>query len=362
MSDRSTRVTFVGPVPPITGGIASHSACLLRALADCEIDVHVISWESQYPKRLFKGSGIDASAAPYPGAEFSLRWWDPTSWLRAGRRAAGTDLLIMPWVTPVHAIPQRIIEAMSHAPLSLLVHNAVPHERMPFDARLASWVMGRASQIVVHAQSVAADVRALAPSVPVAVVPLPTQLPVEPAALPDPPPPLRLLCLGFVRRYKGFDLALDALRVLRDRGVDARLTIAGEVWEDAGAWTKRVNDPEVKDAVTFVDRYVPNAELVQILREHHIVLAPYRSATQSGVLPLALAAGRPVVATDVGGLREALRDGVDGRLVPVGDVPALSDAIEEVAKDLDGYAARAASTSLSWSDVARALLAPIQAV
>ena len=81
----------------------------------------------------------------------------------------------------------------------------------------------------------------------------------------------------------------------RDRGVDARLTIAGEVWEDAGAWTKRVNDPEVKDAVTFVDHYLPDAEVVQIVSEHHILLAPYRSATQSGVLPLALATGRPVV-------------------------------------------------------------------
>jgi glycosyltransferase involved in cell wall biosynthesis len=168
-------------------------------------------------------------------------------------------------------------------------------------------------------------------------------------------PPLRLLCFGFVRDYKGFDIAVAALRRLHDRGVDARLTIAGEVWGDAAPWYQHAREL----GITLIPRYLTDAEVVDLVASHHLLVAPYRSATQSGPVSLAFGSGRPVVATSVGGLQEAVTDGVNGRLVPPGDVAALSDAIEEVSKDLEGYARGAGATRLTWSHVADALLAPV---
>ena len=346
------RVTFVGPVPPLPGGISQHSARVVEALRNCGADVTVVSWASQYPPVLYKGSKRDPDAQPFPGARFLLRWWDPTSWVRAGRIAKQSDLLVMPWVTPVHAVPQRTIAATAGVPVSYLVHNAIPHERMPFDERLAHASMHRAAQIVVHAQAVAADVHLLAPGVPVAIVPHPPQLPIVAEPLP-PRPPLRLLCLGLVRHYKGFDIAVEAVRTLRQRGVDVQLTIAGEMWDDHEEWERRVAAPDLEGAVTLVARYLADDEMGVRLAQHHMLIAPYRSATQSGVLSLAFAAHRPVVATDVGGLREAIDERGGGAVVPPEDAGALADAIIKVADDLDGASTRAGATSWTWDDVAR---------
>jgi glycosyltransferase involved in cell wall biosynthesis len=353
-----TKITFAGPVPPIAGGIASHSACTIGALRETDADVRVVSWASQYPKLLYKGSGIDPQSTPFPGAEFSLRWWDPTSWARTGRRARHDDLLVLPWVTPVHAVPQWFMHAAARGvPMSLMVHNAIPHERIfgPLDTQLAKFVMRRAAQIVVHAEILREKVNELAPGVPVEVVMHPPQLPVKPTPLPH-APPLRLLCLGFVRDYKGFDLAVDALRVLRERGVAVELTIAGEIWGDPAPWGARAQEP----GVTLLGRYLPDDEVVGLLASHHVLVAPYRSATQSGPIALAFGAGRPVVASAVGGLAEAVTDGENGRLVEPDNVDALVAGIQNVGNDLERYAKAAAATDWQWRDVASALLRPVR--
>ncbi len=349
------RVTFIGPVPPHSGGIAQHSARVVEALRSCGAEVTVLSWASQYPRALYKGAARGRWGAPFPGARFLLRWWDPVSWIRAGRIARRGDLLVMPWVTPVHAVPQRVAAGVARVPVALMMHNVLPHERMPLDAALARHSLRRAARVVAHASTVADLVHRLAPGVPTRVVPCPPLLPIAPRPLP-PRPPLRLLCLGLVRRYKGFDLAVDAVRVMLARGADVQLTIAGEIWEDEKAWRRRVASPDLGGRVTLIARYQADEEIAALLAAHHVLLAPYRSATQSAVLPLAFAAHRPVVATDVGGLREAVEDGGGGVIVPPEDPERLAAAVIDLARDLEGAAARAAATSWTWEAVARALL------
>jgi glycosyltransferase involved in cell wall biosynthesis len=287
-----------------------------------------------------------------------LRWFDPTSWLRAGRVARETDLLVFPWVTPFHAFAQRTMEVAARVPVSIMVHNVLPHEHMPFETPLARWVLRRADTAVVHAQAVCDALHAIAPDVRVHVIPMPPTLPIQSSKLPI-LPPLKLLCLGYVRPYKGFDLAVDAVQRLTKRGLDVRLTIAGQVWTEKELWSARIADPELDGRVQLIDRYLADDEVALQLRDHHIVVLPYRSGTQSAVVPLAFAAGRPVVATTVGGLPEVVDDGVTGRLIPPDDVESLAAAIEDVSVDLARYAAASANAAWHWEDVARALLTPL---
>jgi glycosyltransferase involved in cell wall biosynthesis len=84
-------------------------------------------------------------------------------------------------------------------------------------------------------------------------------------------------------------------------------------------------------------------------------VAPYTQAAQSGVIPLALAAGRPVVATDVGGLPEAVRDGIDGVITPANDPAAFAAGVRRALDDLPRLADGAAHSATSWDDVATAL-------
>ena len=103
-------------------------------------------------------------------------------------------------------------------------------------------------------------------------------------------------------------------------------------------------------------RYAADDEVNDLLAKHHAALLPYRSATQSGIAPIALAAGRPVVATAVGGLRDVIRDGQNGTLAEPGDAASLAEAIERCAADLPTLAAGTTSSASTWDDVAAAVV------
>lgn len=349
------RATFVGPVPPLRSGIAQHGGHLSGAMAE-SADVTVLSWQHQYPKWLFRRAQVDADAVPHPTARFMLRWWDPTTWWRAGRIARGGDLLVFAWTTPFHALAYRVIMALARGvPTVAVVHNAVPHERLPLQRPLTRWVVSRCTGIVVHARTIADEIAEMAGPIEAAVTPHPPNITVEPQPLPD-RREMRLLFFGFVRHYKGVDVAIDAVALLNERGVRCRLTIAGELWDPVDTWHDMIADRGLTDLVELRTRYVPDTEVSAVLAEHHAVVLPYRTASQSGIAPLALAAGRPVIATRVGGLEEVVVDGVNGALADPGDASSLADAIQRCVDDLDAIAAKAADEPLSWNDTVAAVL------
>jgi glycosyltransferase involved in cell wall biosynthesis len=218
--------------------------------------------------------------------------------------------------------------------------------------------------VLVHSQVVADELRALASPKSVVVTPMPSLIPLEPTPLP-PRPPLKLLFLGFVRPYKGLDDGLAALKILVERGMNVELTVAGEFWEPVDTWRRRVSELGLAERVHLRPGYASDAEVAELLASHHAVLAPYRSATQSGVVPLAFAAGRPVVATAVGGIPERIVDGGpagNGVLSPPRDPSALAVAIERVGQGLEQLATGARAGAVGWSavgdDLLRALAPP----
>ncbi len=345
---------FVGPVPPIRGGIAAHTASLVSTARLQGVDTRLVSWASQYPRALYRRDERDETAAPFPGAEWLLSWNNPTSWRAAGHHLRGRGLVVAPWTVPVHALHYRAIFSAAEAPYALVVHNVHPHERIPGSRHAAQWIFRRASRLVVHSMTLADQCRELAPTVPVSVVPMPPLLPVVQRPLPS--GPVRLLCLGYLRDYKGTDIAIRAVRSLLDRGADVSLSVVGEPWDgDSAPWTSLVRDLSLDGRVHLDLRYVGDEELCELIADHHMLLAPYRSATQSGIVSQALAAGRPVVATAVGGLPELVTDGVNGAIAPPDCSIGFADAVERALGSIPALAAAAVDGSGRWSDVVDAL-------
>ena len=349
------RIAYVGPVPPHRGGIAQHGRQTVEAFRRLGHDVEIESWRSLYPKGLFKGEQPTGLPRREGDLRFRLRWWHPLTWVLAGRRCRDVDLIVFPWVTPVHAVPLFVLLRVAGRPAVSFVHNPEPHERMPFSKLLLRLVMARTEGAVVHAETAADGVRERADVDRVEITPHPPNLEIEPAPMPD-PVPLRLLFLGFVRAYKGVDLAIDAMAELQRRGCDVRLTIAGDFWEDPAPMREDLATRMLGDVVELRVGYVPDEKIGPTLAEHHIVVAPYRTATVSGIAPLAFAAGRPIVVTPVGGLPEAIADGENGVVAVAVDPVAVADAILAAAADLDRLAAGAAASASRWEDVADALL------
>ncbi|HVS14502.1 MAG TPA: glycosyltransferase family 4 protein [Thermoanaerobaculia bacterium] len=173
-----------------------------------------------------------------------------------------------------------------------------------------------------------------------------------------------VLLFGTLARYKGVDLALEAHARLLRRCPDARLVVvgfplAGFDVEEHRRLAQRLG---VGDATRLVPRYVPSEEVAAWMELAAVALFPYRDVSQSGALQVALSFGVPTVATAVGGLSEAVRQGVTGLLVPPADPEALAAALEalltdrELASRLGSRAAAESRSRYGWDRVAARVL------
>lgn len=166
-----------------------------------------------------------------------------------------------------------------------------------------------------------------------------------------------VLSFGVLRPYKGIDVLVEAFRELDG----AELWIVGRPWMDVAPL--RAAAAHAAGTVRFVDRFVAERELPAYFRRADVVALPYRDIDQSGVLYTALAFGKPIVASEIGGFAEVAKD--HGALVPVppGDADALREALVRLVSDPEARAAQAeraagaAAGPFSWDDIARRTLA-----
>jgi glycosyltransferase involved in cell wall biosynthesis len=138
---------------------------------------------------------------------------------------------------------------------------------------------------------------------------------------------LELLFFGFVRSYKGVDLLLEAMHFLRDR--DIFLTIAGEWWINERNSKEFIEKKKLSTKIEIANRYLKAEEVSAYFCRADVIVLPYRDASGTGVIPLAYHYGKPVIATNVGGLPELVDDKISGFLIPPRDSRALAGAIEK---------------------------------
>jgi glycosyltransferase involved in cell wall biosynthesis len=357
------RLCYVGPVPPQRGGIAQHGARLVEALGAAGHEVNVEAWGAPYPKRLYPG---DQSDTVPPGAVLqmagaatvrrTLTWWNPVSWWLAGRRARSHDAVIIPWWSTSQGAAVRTVLAASGRGTRavMLAHNVLPHERHWGDRAITLFALRHVDAAVVHTEDVADQLRNVLGNVPTWGAALPPILVVPVRPLP-PGPPWHVLVFGHVRTYKGLDLALATVKELVLRDVPVTVTVAGQFWGPIEPWLDRLQELGLDGVVRLCPGYVADGDLDALFADHHLVLAAYRSATQSGVVPLAASAGRASVVTPVGGLSGQVVNGVDGVVATGLSPPEVADAVELALGKLGELGDRAAAGVPRWVDVARAV-------
>ena len=333
------RIAMIGPLPPFRGGIARHTMALARALAS-RTSLLVVSYTRQYPKRLYPGaSDIDPAARRLaePWSRYLLDSLDPRTWRRTldAILAHKPDAVLIPWWTvywaPCTAYLARGL-ARRNVPVHFICHNVVDHEAAAWKRELARLALKRGSGFVVQSDAERTQLATLLPGARIVVHPHPVfdRLP-EPANELPRRAKLELLFFGFVRPYKGLDLLLRAMAL--PGAHDAMLTIAGEFWEKVERSRTLVAGLGIAERVELIDRYVDDREAAALFARADAIVLPYRAATGSGVLGLALQAGKPVIASRVPGIAEMVRDGETGILVEPGSPDALAAAIASMSAE-----------------------------
>ena len=141
--------------------------------------------------------------------------------------------------------------------------------------------------------------------------------------------PTMLLFFGRITTYKGLDILLKAYKQVVDR-YPVRLVIAGE--GDLQPYQELIKTtPDVE----VINRWIIEEEIPGIFQQADIVILPYTSASQSGVIPIAAGFGLPVIATRTGGIPEQIENEENGLLVDPGTVDQLVDAIARLINDPD---------------------------
>ena len=298
---------------------------------------------------------------PHPPYQVDERFyrWSPARGRRAARlaqhvpdmlryRARGADVVHFQWL-PVQAVDGLLLPRVR--PRLLTAHDVMPREPRPGQLRAQRRLYERMDAIVVHSRhgrSRLVDDLGVDPArvevIPHGAFTHLTELP--PAPLPrelqETDRPVVLL-FGLIRPYKGLDVLLEAWRGIDD----AELWVVGRPF---GVDLPASPPPGVR----FVPRFVADVEIPALFRRAELVVLPYREIDQSGVLFTALAFGRPLLLSDVGGFPEI--DAAEH--VPAGDPVALRDALRALLADparrdaMAAASARAASEQFSWDAIA----------
>jgi glycosyltransferase involved in cell wall biosynthesis len=364
-SEQKLRLGFVGPTLPYRSGVAQHTTMLHRALKKAA-ELTTLSFSRQYPAWLFPG---ESDRDPFneghvePGVEYLIDSLNPQTWMRAVERLrqARIEALVIPWWT-VYFAPCFLY--LKHAcrragiPVVFLCHNVSDHEASTYKVLLSKMVLRGARGYCVQSRSEEARLAELLPGARIVVHPHPLydQFPPASEKLPR-RAPLELLFFGIVRPYKGLDVLLEAMALVERR--DVHLSVVGEFWKDEKSMIRRIGELGLRDRVDVEARFVSDQEAANHFARCDAVILPYRSASGTGIIPMAYHYAKPVIASRVGGIIDAVVDGRTGFLVEPESPIALARAIDQVTPE--GLAALAPNiekfkAGMSWEGLSDTLI------
>lgn len=340
------KIILIGPVYPYKGGISHYTGLMYRELAKRH-DVEMISYKMQYPKFLFHKEQRDYSNDSFKieNAQYRLHTANPFNIVRTARYIGRKkpDMVVIQWWHPYFAPCYFLLARfMGRQNITFVCHNVFPHERFPMDKKLTKLALNNGSHFIVHAKEEARELEKIQPAPDYVVTPHPTynafrfegvcreqareQLHIGPEEK-------IMLFFGYVREYKGLKYLLNAMPQICGEDDQIRLWVVGEFGSDKEEYRELIRELELTGKVRVQDSYTPDREVEKYFAAADLVVLPYISATQSGIVQIAYGFTKPVVVTDVGGLPDVVEDGSTGYIVEPGNSGAIAEAVSRFFKE-----------------------------
>lgn len=335
------KIAMIGPVHPYKGGIAHYTDLLCRALREDGNEVQLYTFKFQYPKLLYKKPQKDMKSSGFGtnDADFCIHTLNPFNWIKvAGRiKKQKPELIILQWWHPYFApCFWSICKLLRREKILFVCHNVFPHERFPLDRLLTKWTLGCGRYFITQSKMDARDLLSVKHDAVYRVTPHPTygmfcrqgmsmqkareQLQIDQGQR-------VLLFFGFVRKYKGLQYLLEAMKLLKERDFKVQLWVVGDFGEDKDEYVEQIRTFEIGDQVQMVQGYVPDDEVEKYFAASDLVVLPYLSATQSGIVQIAFGFEKPVLVTEVGGLPDVVTNGKTGYVVKPRSAEMIAEAI-----------------------------------
>jgi len=338
------KIIIAGTAYPYRGGLAAYNERLAKQFISEGHEVEIITFKLQYPSFLFPGK-TQFSDTEQPEKLIIRRLMNsvnPFNWISTGLtiRRMKPDILIfkywLPFMAPCLGTIGRIASGNKHTKVICIFDNVVPHEKRPGDRILTKYFLKPLHAAIAMSKKVLDDFSSFRPTIPAKLSPHPLfdnfgDDPGKTAAcdyLKIEKEINYILFFGFVRAYKGLDLLIEAFALCNARTEKkVKLIIAGEFYEDKEPYLTLIDNKNLKGDVLLFSDFINDDEVKYFFGACDIIAQPYRSATQSGVTQIAYNFNKPMIVTDVGGLREIVPDGQCGYVVTT-EPRAIADALD----------------------------------
>lgn len=338
------KIALLGPAYPHRGGIAQFIAILAQELQKAGHTVKIFSFINQYPSILFPGKDqFDTGGLQIPiEIEPVLTPYNPLTWGTAICKINdwNPDLLILKYWIPFFAVAFgyviRRLKKRCNLKVVYIIDNIEFHEKWMFAESLTKYALSKADYYITMSNAVYQTALKLLkrenttyllhhPNYDFYTQRIFTRAEaLQRLTIEDKP---TFLFFGYIKKYKGLDILLYAAKKIFKAIPDSQLLIAGEVYGEDLTYIDIINKENIANSVVFHNRFISNEDVAAYFSVADVTVLPYRSATQSGITQLAFSFDCPVIATDVGGLKEVIRDGENGYIVPAEDSEALANAV-----------------------------------
>ncbi|HUS02680.1 MAG TPA: glycosyltransferase family 4 protein [Chitinophagaceae bacterium] len=336
------KIIIIGSAYPLRGGgIASYNERLAREFMSQGYDTSIYTFSLQYPKFLFPGTTQYSTEPPPADLKIKVRInsINPFNWIKVGNELKNIkpDIIVvrywLPFMGPCFGTILRRVKKNRHTKVICIADNIIPHEKRLGDISFTKYFVKPVDAFITMSKKVLQDLQQFVKNKPSQFVPHPLYDNFGEKVSKDDarqklgihPEDKVILFFGFIRKYKGLDILLKVMAVLKHQGQKIKLLIAGEFYGDKSVYEDLIDGLEIRDNLILHTHFIADSEVKYYLCAADCVVQPYRNATQSGVTPLAYHFERPMIVSNVGGLP----DMVPGKVGLVAE-PDANDIAEKI--------------------------------
>ena len=327
------KIVIIGPTSPYRGGNSLFISHLYDILKD-KFQVKIYNYKLLYPSLFFPGT------TQYDKSEKTIKKTpniriinsiSPLNWIRVALqlKKENADLVVFDWWHPFfslcHFTISLLIRKEYHRKIIFITENVVSHESNLIDKLLTKIGLKNASAFLVLSNKVADELGSFVNDEKIYKSELPVydcyknQETIDIESLKSEfgysSENKVLLFFGYVRKYKGLDVLLEAMSDLISSDNSFRLLVVGEFYDDENNYQTIISKLNIRNYVQIINRFVPNEEVEKYFMLAECVVLPYKDATQSGVLNIAYGFQKPAIVTNVGGLAEFVDNEKTGIIV-----------------------------------------------
>ncbi len=344
MNQKKKKIIIVGPAYPYRGGNSLFVSFVFDALKD-SFDVKIYNYKLLYPTFLFPGttqfdnSNVLIKKAPNERIVNSI---NPFNWISTALKIKNenADLVVFDWWHPFfgvcHFTISTLIKKYYKRKILFITENVVSHEGNFIDRSLTRLGLLYASNFLALSEVVEKELRTISKSKKIFRSELPVYDCYQQEELNSTKSEFGfseddkvLLFFGYVRKYKGLDILLDAFPKISELFPGIKLLVVGEFYDSPDEYLNKIKSNNIEKNVILINNFVPNEEVGKYYSASDIVILPYRSATQSGILNIAYGFVKPVIVTRVGGLSEFVKEEKTGFVIEPNSTEAIVEGVKQ---------------------------------